>query len=297
MPVALERKLKREANKKGIKDKDAYVYGTLRKTGWKPSREKKMNSQSKLVRLSDINSNLEGIIQFAYDDEDDPRLSWTDTAAKGAALAGAGVGGYLGHKAIQATGGYGANLAAGKSAFQRTLAGKGMQGLTAGPGRSIGQLAGTATTGAQSALGKVSGWLDKLKGLVVKSAPPDPNEMRFDEHILEPFSDGAVPHSKIIQEHFPRGSNPGYAPWAKNLSREEMLKLPFPQLMRLLNPPQQLRQQFSSRIERLVMMSSGLDDIIELREKKDKWEKKTPWWRAKEPDRDTLKKWKRQIDN
>lgn len=50
MPKQLERKLRKEAEKKfgGIKnptlraDKmDAYVYGTLRKTGWKPSRERK----------------------------------------------------------------------------------------------------------------------------------------------------------------------------------------------------------------------------------------------------------------
>ena len=41
MPAALEKKLKAEAKKKGIKNKDAYVYGTMRKTGWKPSREKK----------------------------------------------------------------------------------------------------------------------------------------------------------------------------------------------------------------------------------------------------------------
>lgn len=43
MPKKLERKLKRKASKKGLKGarKDAYVYGTLRKTGWKPSREKK----------------------------------------------------------------------------------------------------------------------------------------------------------------------------------------------------------------------------------------------------------------
>lgn len=52
MPVALERKLKRQARKmsrsgslqgKGsTKERmDAYVYGTLRKTGWKPSREKR----------------------------------------------------------------------------------------------------------------------------------------------------------------------------------------------------------------------------------------------------------------
>ena len=43
MPVKLERQLKRRASKKGLGRgrKNAYVYGTLRKTGWKPKREKK----------------------------------------------------------------------------------------------------------------------------------------------------------------------------------------------------------------------------------------------------------------
>lgn len=43
MPKKLERQLKRQAKKRGLKGEraDAYVYGTLRKTGWKPSREKK----------------------------------------------------------------------------------------------------------------------------------------------------------------------------------------------------------------------------------------------------------------
>jgi hypothetical protein len=44
MPKALEQKLKREAEKKFPKDEerqDAYVYGTLRKTGWTPSTQKK----------------------------------------------------------------------------------------------------------------------------------------------------------------------------------------------------------------------------------------------------------------
>lgn len=39
MPKALENKLQREAAKKFPGDKkrqDAYVYGTLRRTGWKP---------------------------------------------------------------------------------------------------------------------------------------------------------------------------------------------------------------------------------------------------------------------
>ena len=42
MPKELERKLAKLATKKGLKGKrkDAYVYGTMRKTGWKPSGEK-----------------------------------------------------------------------------------------------------------------------------------------------------------------------------------------------------------------------------------------------------------------
>ena len=43
MPKAMERELKREARKKGLTGEraDAYVYGTLRKTGWVPSTQKK----------------------------------------------------------------------------------------------------------------------------------------------------------------------------------------------------------------------------------------------------------------
>ena len=42
MPKALERKLSRLATIMGLagRRKDAYVYGTLRKTGWKPNRQK-----------------------------------------------------------------------------------------------------------------------------------------------------------------------------------------------------------------------------------------------------------------
>lgn len=41
MPKKLEGKLKKQAAKKGLKGKkaNAYVYGTLRKTGWKPDSE------------------------------------------------------------------------------------------------------------------------------------------------------------------------------------------------------------------------------------------------------------------
>lgn len=42
VPKKLEEKLKREAKRKGLSKKraGAFVYGTLRKTGWKPKREK-----------------------------------------------------------------------------------------------------------------------------------------------------------------------------------------------------------------------------------------------------------------
>ena len=42
MPKKLERQLKKQAKKKGFKGEraDRYVYGTLRKTGWKPKKEK-----------------------------------------------------------------------------------------------------------------------------------------------------------------------------------------------------------------------------------------------------------------
>lgn len=42
MPKKMEEDLEREAKKKGLtgKRRDAYVYGTMRKTGWKPEREK-----------------------------------------------------------------------------------------------------------------------------------------------------------------------------------------------------------------------------------------------------------------
>jgi hypothetical protein len=48
MPKALEDKLKREASKKFPNDQerqDAYVYGTMRKTGWTPSTQKKGKSK------------------------------------------------------------------------------------------------------------------------------------------------------------------------------------------------------------------------------------------------------------
>lgn len=43
MPKKLEQELKKQCQKKGLTGEkcDAYVYGTLRKTGWTPSKPKK----------------------------------------------------------------------------------------------------------------------------------------------------------------------------------------------------------------------------------------------------------------
>ncbi len=43
MPKKLERALAREARKKGLKGnrRAAYIYGTMRKTGWRPRRERR----------------------------------------------------------------------------------------------------------------------------------------------------------------------------------------------------------------------------------------------------------------
>lgn len=42
MPKKMHDRLKRQAKRKGLKGKraDAYVYGTMRKTGWKPNKER-----------------------------------------------------------------------------------------------------------------------------------------------------------------------------------------------------------------------------------------------------------------
>jgi hypothetical protein len=43
MPKAMEAALEHEAAKKGLtgKRRNAYIYGTMRKTGWRPQREKR----------------------------------------------------------------------------------------------------------------------------------------------------------------------------------------------------------------------------------------------------------------
>jgi hypothetical protein len=46
MPKKLEANLKRQARRRGLKGKraNAYVFGTLRKTGWKPKGKRRMGT-------------------------------------------------------------------------------------------------------------------------------------------------------------------------------------------------------------------------------------------------------------
>lgn len=52
MPKALEQKLMKEAMRAGLEGnrKDAYVYGTMRKTGWTPARERNAKRLSAALR-------------------------------------------------------------------------------------------------------------------------------------------------------------------------------------------------------------------------------------------------------
>lgn len=52
MPKKLERKLKLEAAMRGYGEDraNAYVYGTLRKTGWRPKRERQRHQPGRLER-------------------------------------------------------------------------------------------------------------------------------------------------------------------------------------------------------------------------------------------------------
>lgn len=117
MPAALERALKRKIASKNwsAERKDAYVYGTLRKTGWKPSTQKKhnMSTIAKVIRLSSINKRLDQIIEFQYDDEEEAkRRGLLKTATVGAGAAGVGTAGLygLGKLAPVSAGGQGLTL-------------------------------------------------------------------------------------------------------------------------------------------------------------------------------------------
>jgi len=51
MPEELEKTLRREARKRKIKDKDAYVYGTMRNLGWKTKKKNKKGRNLSTMEL------------------------------------------------------------------------------------------------------------------------------------------------------------------------------------------------------------------------------------------------------
>lgn len=242
MPVALERALKRRASKLGLgeKRKAAYVYGTLRKTGWKPSHQKMEELNPRLVRLAAIGDRLNSIIQLQYEDEDydtRKRFPWLKTGA----AVGAGAGGVLGHQAIQRTGGYGANVRALR--YGPDLLGKATGNIaesTGAVGAGARRVALPALTAGKKALKPLLGRF----GLDSKEQP-----IRLDETILEPFQANSF-EGKLYQRQFPAGPSPLSA-----------MRLSLPKLMALLEKKQHLRQVFSRKHEKLVELNAKLDEI------------------------------------
>lgn len=216
----------------------------------------KMNDPSKLVRLAQIDKQLDSIVRFAYSDEDDKTPPWS-TPAKVGAGAGIGVGGFLAHQAVQRGGGYGALIpqarvgyALGKTAGSSIPYGQALKtaagAATQAPGAAVGGLAGV--TGS-----KISSLLAKLAKPAAKALEAKTRMISFDENILQPTN---VPKTKIVQEQFPAGKSPGY----QRDPTAEILRLPFPELMKLLKQKNILQQQFSKH-GKLVELGSRLDGI------------------------------------
>jgi hypothetical protein len=243
MPAALERKLKRQVAGKNISEerKDAYVYGTLRKTGWKPSREKKKTKNmstpnERMVRLAAIDKKLDSIIQFQYDDE--PRPATYSGLAKIGAGVGVGAGGLLLHGAIRKQGGYQAAWKAGQSAFKDA-------------GNKTGQMLLPGMEAVKGVGSKVGGFLGKITKPLLGRFGLESNEkpIRFNT-LMGPWQGSMKPESKIDEQQFPAGISPAAA-----------LKMPFPQLMALLNKRNLQQQVYSSKLERLIELNEKLDSL------------------------------------
>lgn len=238
MPVKLERALKRKASKLGLgkKRSDAYVYGTLRKTGWKPSREKKMDNPSRVVRLAQINNAIE------FDDE--ARRRRLEELAGGAAGIATGIpAGTLATKFIGNRNAFLERVLASEHP-ERWIKGLGYTGM--GTGIAAGML--TARTirkqferdRQQRAARELS---SKKKPIEFADLPI------ANKDILQPWQAGEEQGSKLYEVQFPAGLSPAAA-----------LRLPLPQLMAFLNQRNILQQQFSKR-ERLIRLSAKLDEI------------------------------------
>jgi hypothetical protein len=76
MPKAMEQALIKSAKRKGISGKhlDAYVYGTMRQTGWKPAREKNTGEAIHESEASSIGSDS----SLSPDEEQDIEITVAD---------------------------------------------------------------------------------------------------------------------------------------------------------------------------------------------------------------------------
>lgn len=151
----MERALEREADKRGLtgKARDRLVYGTMVNRGWRPKRtvdkiakrEVKLRAaiptmKTRTDRLIQLNAKTDKLLEFRRLPDGEEVDDFGRPIATVAAGAAAGVGGVLGHRAIQSAGGYKtvANnavirgstgiLAAGKS-LERTEAAGGLSAM------------------------------------------------------------------------------------------------------------------------------------------------------------------------
>jgi hypothetical protein len=285
MPVALERKLKRKvAGKKMSKErKDAYVYGTLRKTGWKPKRELSAMLDS-IIQFEQGGWNVRKVADYVgpggrvtgneYKSEKAPGIGAVlkRNAGKIAFPAlGAVTGAALGHA------GWGR---ARPPATRLKLSGlfEEGEGLTIpsiqDAGRSASLMPATLGAGVgalgfmpagiqadrvrkhQSVLNQVIPMAteDYMKQRGIQKRPVEMSAngepIQFDASILGPWQGSKGHESKIDQLEFPAGLSPAAA-----------LAMPLPALMAYLNQRNLQQQVFSLKTERLIRLSAKLDEI------------------------------------
>jgi hypothetical protein len=289
MPLALERQLKRKVagNKMSKERKDAYVYGTLRKTGWKPERERKKELSARLDKLIQFDIGGWRVRKSADIVGPSGRVTGTEYKPEKAPGFGSALKRNAGKIALPAIGAV-TGAALGHAGWGRARPGKPMMKLAGlfeeGEGLTVPALetAGRPASATPGLVGAGIGALGFLpagiqadrekKGHSIMNqaysmAVSDyrqrhgitrrPVEMsakekpiRFGAEILGPWHGKTGHTSKIDQYHFPAGLSPAAA-----------LQFPLPVLMKYLNQRNLLQQQFSWKHERLIQLSAKLDEI------------------------------------
>lgn len=172
MPIAMEHALERVADKRGLKgeERDAFIYGTMRKTGWKPKREHKMPAVDISPKVTPF-MNTEHLIKLSerldainFEDDDKKRHLIRDTAGA-AALGGAVYGGISAHDKIRNAGGYGKAIRDTKEVFRGGMTGNPAPNLNLG-GKAISYSGHAAMAGKKAGMSVID-WIKKLgKGAI-----------------------------------------------------------------------------------------------------------------------------------